>query len=304
MRNSVIGAFSYVQAGEISHLNVAPGTVWIRTPDVFNFLYRHPIDRLSKYIFFSAGGQPQGILMDFVEDRKQAFQRIFESVNIDPSVQVPASASFDRYAVRKPRTRIGENVLVAQRAYVQNSTLERGANAQENCYIINSNLQGFNVTAHGAKIIDADMGKRVFVGFNSFVQGRPDSRITIGDDCAVMPHTIIDSREPLTIPSGHLVWGLINNAEDVKMNSLPLEALSKVDGHIIKGNMVFEGNGARFVNGFQDRIQHILEANGAFFDGATNKGHAQRNQNISFNTIQPYSEGDMEGLYPTIRIES
>ena len=52
----------------------------------------------------------------------------------------------------------------------------------------------------------------------------------------------------------------------------------------------------------RERIDHILEANGAFFDGHRNKGHAQKNQNISFNTIQPYPEGDLDGLYPTILI--
>jgi hypothetical protein len=33
------------------------------------------------------------------------------------------------------------------------------------------------------------------------------------------------------------------------------------------------------------------------------KGHAQKNQNLSFNTIQPYPEGALEGLYPTIIIK-
>ena len=53
---------------------------------------------------------------------------------------------------------------------------------------------------------------------------------------------------------------------------------------------------------FRERIHHILEANGAFYDGMKNKGHAQKNQNISFNTIQPYLEGELKGVYPTIII--
>jgi hypothetical protein len=57
------------------------------------------------------------------------------------------------------------------------------------------------------------------------------------------------------------------------------------------------------VKAFRDRIHHILEANGALFDGMKNKGHAQKNQNISFNTIQPYPDGAMAGLYPTISIQ-
>ena len=42
MRDCVIGSFSYVQAGEINNLNVSPGTVWVRNPDEFNFLYHIP----------------------------------------------------------------------------------------------------------------------------------------------------------------------------------------------------------------------------------------------------------------------
>jgi hypothetical protein len=68
--------------------------------------------------------------------------------------------------------------------------------------------------------------------------------------------------------------------------------------------MLNEGNGGSFVSAFQERIHHILEANGAFFNGTANRGHAQRNQNISFNTLQPYPKGGgKEGLYPTIIIQ-
>lgn len=303
MRDCVIGAFSYVQAGEISHLNIEPGTIWVRSPGQFNFLYRYPEHYLNTYIYFQAGIQPQGVFMDFMEDREEAFKRIFEVVNIEPVVSVPSSASLDRYAVIKPKMSIGENVLIAQRAFLQNSTMGKGANAQENCFIINSTLEGNNVTAHGAKIIEANLGVNVFVGFNSFLRGRPGRQLTIGKGCVIMPHTIIDIRDPLTIPPGSLVWGLVTSAEDLETHSMPIETLAKVKDGVSLGNMYFEGDGSVFTTAFQDRIQHILEANGAFFDGTSNQGHAQRNQNISFNTIQPYPEGELEGLYPTIHIQ-
>ena len=303
VQDCVIGAFSYVQAGEVSHLNVEPGTVWVRKPDDFNFMYRYPLGELNNYIYFADGSPPQGVFMDFVEDRKEAFQRVFSVVNIDSPVNIPSSTSLDRFAVIKPKTKIGENVLVAQRAFLQNSTLGKGANAQENCYIINSNLRGNNVTAHGAKIIEAEMGTNVFVGFNSFLRGRPDARLSIGKDSIVMPHTIIDIRKPLSVPAGHLVWGLVRNQEELTANSMSLIEFAKIKSRVCKGSMLFEGNGNSFVTAFQERIHHILEANGAFFDGKNKRGHAQRNQNISFNTIQPYPEGDKEGMYPTIIIQ-
>jgi carbonic anhydrase/acetyltransferase-like protein (isoleucine patch superfamily) len=303
MRDCVIGTFSYVQAGEVGHLNVGPGTIWVRNPDEFNFLYRHPLNKLNHYINFIAGRPPQGFLMDFVDDRKEGFQRVFNAVNLEQSFPVPSNASLDRYAVIKPKTHISENVLVAQRAYLQNAWLGKGANAQENCYIINSRLEGCNVTAHGAKIIEADLGKNIFVGFNSFLRGRADSRLTIGHESIIMPHTIIDIKKPLTIPPEHLVWGLITNSQELASNSMTLKDFSKIHNGLIKGNMSFEGNGAGFVTAFRERIHHILEANGAFFDGKKNKGHAQKNQNISFNTIQPYPDGKLQGLYPAIVIQ-
>ncbi|SLM28521.1 conserved hypothetical protein [Desulfamplus magnetovallimortis] len=303
IRDCVIRRFAYVQAGEVSHLDIAAGTVWVRNPGEFNFIYQHPVDELNDYIFISPTAPPQGLFIDFVEDRKEAFQRVFDVVNIEHSTSVPTSASLDRYAVVKPTTTIGENVLVSQRAYLQNSYLGKGANAQENCYIINSQLEGFNVTAHGAKIIEADLGTNVFVGFNSFLRGCPDGRLTIGKDSIIMPHTIIDVKESLTIPPGQLVWGMIKDDEDLANHSIPIEKFSGITSGISMGNMYFEGNGASFVTAFKDRIHHILEANGAFFNGSEKKGHAQKNQYISFNTLQPYPEGHKKGLYPTIVIK-
>jgi carbonic anhydrase/acetyltransferase-like protein (isoleucine patch superfamily) len=301
VNDCVIGAFSYVQAGEISHLNIVPGTIWVRSPGQFNFLYRHPEEELRQYIQFDAGEVPRGLLIDFVEERKEDFQRLFEKVNLE-RVKVPESASLDRFALIRPKMVIGENVLVAQRAYLENSYMGKGANAQENCYIINSRLEGNNVTAHGGKIIDADLRPNVFVGFNSFLRGRPDNRLSIGKGCVIMPHTIIDSDQSINIPDGHLVWGLNTSQAGIENNSVPLETLAQVTESLNIGDMYFEGDGGAFVSGFQGRIHHILEANGAFFDGKANSGHAQKNQNISFNTIQPYPDGELGGLYPTIVI--
>jgi len=302
LRDCIVGAFSYVQAGEISHMSIKPGTVWVRSPGVFNCLYQFDRDRLSHYISFSPGERPSGVFMEVAEACKADFQNIFDRVHIEHPVAVPDTASVDRYAVVKAGTHISGNVLVAQRAFVQNAWLGEGANAQENCYIINSRLEGNNVTAHGAKILDAELGRQVFVGFNSFLNGRPERKLRIGDGCIIMPHTIVDAEKPLEIPAGHLVWGLITSADDIATHTMAVRDFAAVSGQFSLGNFFFEGSGEAFVSAFEHRIQHILEANGAFFDGQRNRGHAQINQNISFNTLQPYSEGDLKGLYPTIVI--
>jgi carbonic anhydrase/acetyltransferase-like protein (isoleucine patch superfamily) len=230
------------------------------------------------------------------------FQRVFDFVNLEEIESVPKTASLDRYAVVLPNIRIADNVLVSQRAYIENSSLGKGANAQENCFIINSSLEGYNVTAHGAKIIEADLKLGVFSGFNSYLCGKKNSRLTINEGCVIMPHTIIDIDEPLEIPADHLVWGLVRNQEELAKNSVALAKLNEVETSFSRGKMHFEGKGALFVKAFKDRIHHILDVNGAFFEDGQNAGHAQKNQRLSLNTIQPFQFGANKGMYPNIRI--
>ena len=302
MRDCIIGAYSYIQAGEISHLNVDPGTIWVNSPGNFNFYYKYPPELLEHYVSLSPDKVPWGVLIDFIEKRKFEFQRVFDFVNLEEIDSIPKTASLDRYAVVLPNIKIADNVLVSQRAYIENSTLGKGANAQENCFIINSHLEGLNVTAHGAKIIEGDLGLGVFVGFNSFLCGKKQNRLKIGAGCIVMPHTIIDIEEALEIPADHLVWGLVRNREELTQNSISLENFSNIDTAFSSGRMHFEGRGASFVKAFKDRIQHILDVNGAFFEDGKNAGHAQKNQRLSLNTIQPFQFGHMEGMYPNISI--
>jgi hypothetical protein len=50
-------------------------------------------------------------------------------------------------------------------------------------------------------------------------------------------------------------------------------------------------------------LNHILEANGAFYDGEKGEGHAQKGQDIVFNIVQPYPDGPLKGLCPTLDIK-
>jgi len=302
LHDCVIGTFAYVQVGELAHRSVEAGKIWVRGRDLFDFQYQYPQEVLNRYVAFEPGRPPQGVFTEFIDRYKADFQKVFEGVHAKPLLKVPRGAALSRFAAVKGQTRIRRNCLVAQRAYLENAYLGRGANAQENGYIIDSHLEEYDITAHGGKIVHAQIGSKVFVGFNSFLQGRKDHPLKIGAGCIVMPHTIIDLQEPLEIPEGRLVWGLIRNARDLKEQSISLEKLAAVTQKITKGNMQFQGKGKAFVEAFQHRIDHILEANGAFYDGSRNRGHAQKNQDISFNTIQPYSSGTMKGLYPTIEI--
>jgi carbonic anhydrase/acetyltransferase-like protein (isoleucine patch superfamily) len=286
LHGCILGTYAYVQTGEN-----------------FEFSYRFPPKVLDRYIRFKIGQQPSGIFIDFIRKRKEEFQQIFDAVNLEPPSMVPKSTSLSRYAVVRPKIHIGENVLVAQRAYLENSFLGNGANAQENCYIINSRLKGNNVTAHGAKLVHARLAKNVFVGFNAFLRGTADCPLDIGTGSVVMPHTIIDLKQPVAIPAGHLVWGYIQNPDDLKYNSLSLKKFAAIRHQKTIKTMKFRGNGAAFVQSFRHRIQHILEANGAYFDGKNNRGHAQQDQNISFNIIQPYMTGPRKGLFPTLDIQ-
>ncbi len=299
----VLGTYSYIQAGEMWRQQVGNGRIWIKNGDVFEFAYHYAPRVLDRYIKFEIGRQPTGIFIDFIRTYKKEFQRIFDSVNLKPPAMVPKSSSLSRYAVVRPKTHLGNNVLVAQRAYLENSFLGDGANAQENCYIINSRLEGNNVTAHGAKIVHSRLAKNVFVGFNSFLRGTTDCRLDIGRGCIVMPHTVIDLGKPVSIPANHLVWGYIQKPDDLRYHSISLKKLAAVRRQLRIKNMNFRGNGGVFVKSFRHRIRHILESNGAYFDGKKNRGHAQREPNISFNIIQPYAMGPKRGLFPTLDIQ-
>lgn len=297
-----IGAFSYIQTGELSHTQVDPGTVWINAGYTFHFVYGFPEKELEHYVRFDPETGVSGVFSDFVEENKPHFQRVFDVVHLDRPDRIHQGSALNRYAVLRGKTRIGDNVLVAQRAYLQNADLGKGANAQENCYIINARLEGDNVTAHGAKIIRATLGEKVFVGFNSFVQGAEYAPLTVGEGTIIMPHTIIDLTQSMTIGPRQLVWGLIRNEAELKENSISLEDLSKKTGSYRQGRMHFQGSGKAFVDGFLHRIEHILESNGAYFNGRDKRGHAQQSQDISFNIIQPFNTGPRKGLYPTIDI--
>ncbi len=302
VRNCVIGAFAYVQCGEAIHRRYEPGQVIIRAPGAFSFSYRfHPED-LKHYVDLEPGKVPTGVFMDFVESRKHRFASAFEVVESRPTIPVPVGASLSRYAVVAGSTSISENVLVAQRAYLEDAWLGRGSNAQENCYIVSSRLEGNNITAHGGKVIHATLGEKVFVGFNSFLRGGEDRPLMIGAGSIVMPHTIIDLQEPLEIPAEHLVWGYVRNRRELARHSLPLEKVAQAESELVHGAMILQGSGSRFVEALRHRIEHILEANGAYFDGRDKRGHAQKARQISFNIIQPYPAGTLKGLYPTIDI--
>ena len=134
------------------------------------------------------------------------------------------------------------------------------------------------------------------------MRGTPEAPLTIGEGSVVLPHTIIDLKEPLELPPWHVIWGHVTCPADLATQSVSIEDFAKVDGEIKLGAMTFTGNGERFIRAFQNRIHHILEDNGAFFDGKGKFGHAQKTKNITYNLIQPYAEGGFKGVYPNMRI--
>ncbi|MCG8640691.1 MAG: transferase [Desulfobacterales bacterium] len=301
LHSCVVGEFSYVQTGELFHRKIDPGTVWLRDG---NFEFRYTFDNqiLDDFVGVNDAFQPRGKIYDFVNEREKRYERLFDVMNIEP-IDAPESSAVNRYAVVDGNVSIGKNVLISQRAYLDNAVMGDGSNAQENSYIINSTLEGLNITAHGGKIINSTVGKGTFVGFNSFLNGKKEAPIQIGEGCVVMPHTIIDPDSPLQIPGNHLIWGFIGSKEDIETNTISLDDLAEVRDSVQVGKMKFSGKGAVFIDSFKKRVNAILLANGALFEEDSKRGHAQDGQNISFNFIQPYRTGERAGLYPSIRIE-
>ncbi len=301
IHSCIVGNFSYVQAGELFHRKINPGTVWIRRPN-FEFKYKFKKEILDNFVGVNEKYQPRGLIYDFVKEREENYEKLFDVMNLEP-LKVPESSAINRYAVVQGKTKIGKNVLVSQRAFLENAVMGDGSNAQENSYIINSTLAGLNVTTHGGKLLHANIGLETYIGFNAFLNGKPEAVIEIGDSCIIMPHTIINPDIPIKIPGEHLIWGYISSRNDLESNTIALDDLAEIRDNLRIGQMTFTGNGSVFIDAFQKRINQVLLANGALFTNDKNRGHAQDDQNISFNIIQPYTTGSRQGLYPSIRIK-
>jgi carbonic anhydrase/acetyltransferase-like protein (isoleucine patch superfamily) len=302
VRDCVIGAYAYVQAGKIAHMTIDPGTLWIESKDRFNFQYRYPAAVLEAYVSHGPRQAPQGILCDFMAAKEHLWGALDQAAPPTTAGEMPDGTSVDQYAILRGQNRFEENVLVSQRAYLEHTHMGKGSNAQENCHVIHSHLAGNNVTAHGAKIIHTRLGHNVFVGFNSFLRGSASCPLTVGAGSIVMPHTIIDLKEPVAIEPETLIWGYIGGQKDLATQSIRIEAFKHSHARLERENMVFEGDGAALVAGLEARITHILEANGAFFDGTGHVGHAQQHRHMAYHTLQPYPEGALGGIYPTIEI--
>ncbi len=302
MHNCVVGDFSYVQAGDLSRVTIEPGRIWVKSNGLFEFNYVYPEGIVEQYVKLDKNGQLSGKFIDYVDEFKEDFVPVYSSIQPEPLVEVPDGAYVSPYAVIKGDCQIGKNALIAQRAHIEDSCIGEGANAQENCYIKNSEYEGCNVTAHGGKVIYARVGQNVFVGFNSFIHGTELCPITIGKDSIVMPHTIIDAEEPIKIPENSAVWGYVTKQADLETQCVNLDDLAKATD-VTLGNATFKGDGKAFVEGFRHRIEHIREENGAYFDGTdATRGHAQKTQDACFNILQPFQGGREAGMYPTMKI--
>lgn len=301
MHNCVVGDFSYVQAGDLSRVTIEPGRIWVKANGLFEFNYVYPEGVIEKYVKLDENGKLSGKFIEYVDEFKEDFVPVYSSV-CPESVDAADGAYVSPYAVIKGNCEIHKNALIAQRAHVEDSIIGEGANAQENCYIKNSVYEGFNVTAHGGKVIHTKNGKNVFVGFNSFVHGTATNPITIGRDSIVMPHTIIDAQEPIEIPQNSAVWGYVTKQADLATQCVDLDELAKATD-VTLGNATFKGDGKAFVEGFRHRIEHIREENGAYFDGTDEtRGHAQKTKDACFNILQPFQSGPEMGMYPAMTI--
>lgn len=300
MRNCVLGDYAYVQAEDLSRTVIEPGRVWIKNGDVFEFDYMFPAGVVEEYVSLTPEGKPSGKFVSFLKDRRSDFLPVYDSLAVETPVPMPDSAFVSRYCVLKGDCSIGDNSLVAQRAYVEDTDMGAGSNAQENSFIVKSRFAGLDVIAHGGKVVHTELGEKVFVGFNSFLHGGQGCEITVGAGSIIMPHTIIDADEPIDIGDEVLVWGHVTCQEDLVFQSVPLAELAERRAFCM-GSLSFKGSGAAFVEAFRHRIEHILEENGARFDGSEQtKGHAQKTQRVSYNLFQPYLGGEEEGMFPGI----
>jgi carbonic anhydrase/acetyltransferase-like protein (isoleucine patch superfamily) len=301
-RSCIIGSYSYIQAGNITRMHIPPGTVWIRKGQRFNFLYRFPPDRLRRYIWHTPGNAPQGMIPEALWQQRQASSHGLDRGNDRLGQAMPASSFLDRQATILATSLIMDNVLVCRHAVLSSTSLGRGCTVLENCLLDHVRCGENAIIGQGAKVFDADIDSMVMVGGNTLLRGRAGSRLNIGTDCIIAPHTIIDSDSPLTVPPAHLVWGLSTDQDELASNSLALEELDRVGCALTRERLYFEGDGSALIKHFTDQRHHLLLNTGAFSDGTRHRGQAQDDQHLSRNTVQPFQFGERQGMYPTMTI--
>jgi len=288
----LVGEFSYIQATELFHKELKRGTVWFEN-EHYSFRYTFPETILDRYISHGKDCQPTGVLYEFTEKLKIELEKMppqIENIPVDKNHPY----FINHFAVIKGDTEIGKGVSICQRAFVENAEIGDNSTALENSCIINSKLSNHNIITHGGKVVHAILGKNVFTGMNSFLNGKEDTDISIGDGCIIMPHTIIDPVESIKIPSDQLIWGFISTQEDVATHSVSLKELNETK-KITMGNMIFEGKGHAFVDALKQRIDIITK-------DRVNMS-LQDLDNTSVFVIQPYGTGPKTGIYPTLKIE-
>lgn len=302
MKGCRVGAFSYIQIPACTDRQFDPGYILIQT-DKFTFQFRHNPDIVDQYIGLADSLAPEGMIGEFMKQHyPEPADGLKKDRNMIHDTWVPGSSSAHPHAVIQGETTIAENVLISQNAFLDTAVMGKGSNAQENSMIVNSRLEGMNVTAHGGKIIHTDLGVNTFTGFNSFLFGKENSRLAIGRNCIVMPHTIIDIQTVLKIPDNTLIWGYITGEKDLTLHTMPIDRFQKINGEHILGDLQFNGRGDAFVQAFSHRIEHILEANGAYFNAGGPKGHAQHDKDITFKLFDPDPLNEHQGVFPTIKI--
>ena len=288
----LVGEFSYIQANDLFHKELKRGTVWFEN-EHYSFRYTYPETILDRYISHGNDCQPTGALYEFTEKLNIELEKMPPQ-----SADIPIDTShpyfINHFAVINGETEIGKGVSICQRVFIEKSEIGDNATALENSCIINSKLSNHTIITHGVKVIYTTLGKNVFTGMNSFLNGKEDADISIGDGCIIMPHTIIDPVESIKIPSDQLIWGFISTQEDVATHSVSLKELNQTK-KISMGNMTFEGKGHAFVDALNHRTDLIPQDR--------NDNSIQDSENTSVFVIQPYGTGPKTGIYPTLKIE-
>jgi carbonic anhydrase/acetyltransferase-like protein (isoleucine patch superfamily) len=229
-----VGALSYVQSekplGPDSPANGKNGLIYF---DTANF-------KLSSQM------TPEEVAKG-IEIREELSQHLTRCMNEARDYNgIPENSYVSPYAIVKDSS-IGESVIAVPMCYVNESVIGDGSNVQEMVVIKNSALGRKVTNAHGAKVLNSDLGDEVFTMFNGLW-----NRARVGEGSILLPGlTVYPANGDVTIPSEVFVVGNIYDAKKVSDNIVDFEAFRKNHGddalesilhrraHIIEGNMGF-----------------------------------------------------------------
>ncbi len=257
--NVTVGCRGYIWQKDISDITLNDGDVLIKFDD---FEFQHTI----------AGGD-LNILDQYNEKQlelREKYHSVLHEENTCTYLETGDDCHADDYACLEGEIGVGQNANITPNAVVINSKLGFGSNAQENTILINTTFGDRVIGAHGATVLNGNVGDSSLMMFNVYSNNASYGAQTVL--CANSIHDFSGSDEQVELEGGRLYFGYATNKEEAVQNSATFDQIKSMPG------------GQAFFDGLVNRMNNsILKGNGADYVPGDEPGLAQKyNDRIEF----------------------